>query len=100
MSFSTIAATRQKEMKASMALEATSTRVAVEPEPAATVVEPGLEKCIRKLASTAFGQNPLSASARLAVGLGLKGVLPCAGVGRPYGCAPSELLPVRVPRSR
>src|SRR6266568_5035717 len=74
MSFSTIAATRQKEMKASMALDATNTRAeGVMP----LELEPSCEACIG-LGRTSARALP-SAFARLAVGLGLKGVLPCAG---------------------
>jgi len=47
-----------------------------------------------------FADALLSTSARLAVGLGLKGVLPFTGWAGLNGFAPSELLPVRVPRSR
>src|SRR5947208_8277609 len=74
MSFSTMAATRQKEMKASMALDATNTRVeGVMP----LELELSCETCIG-LGRTSARALP-SAFARLAVGLGLKGVLPCAG---------------------
>src|SRR4051812_30967824 len=73
MSLSTIAATRQKEMKASMALVATNTRVEefpIEDFSADDAIESGPHDSRAQL---------LSASTRLAVGLGLKGVLPCAG---------------------
>src|SRR5881397_1924266 len=74
MSFSTMAATRQKEMNASMALEATSTRVDGD---IFLESELSCEACI-SLGWTAARALP-SAFTRLAVGLGLKGVLPCAG---------------------
>src|SRR5713101_694111 len=73
MSLSTIAATRQKEIKASMALDATNTRAAVLP-PGDAPFENCIDLARRKGASVL-----LSASARLAVGLGLKGVLPSTG---------------------
>src|SRR3954466_2669879 len=60
-------------MKASMALVATNTRVEefpIEGFSADDAIESG---------SHGSRAQPLSASTRLAVGLGLKGVLPCAG---------------------
>src|SRR6266568_411441 len=109
MSFSTIAATRQKEMKASMALDATNTRAeGVMP----LELEPSCEACIG-LGRTSARALP-SAFARLAVGLGLKGVLPCAGwagltdsprrnsapQNAKTGRSRDPDIPLRVPRSR
>src|SRR6266702_623747 len=76
MSLSTTAATRQKEINASMALDATSTRAAG--WLSACPWEFSSEDCIR-FGAFKFANALLSASARLADGLGLKGVLPCAG---------------------
>src|ERR1041384_495106 len=91
-----MAATRQKEMNASIALEATRTRVAVERRAATLGCE--FEDCILDSAGLSakspFCVCEVSCRARTER---------CPTVcrwGRPYGYAPSELLPPRAPRSR
>jgi hypothetical protein len=74
MSLSTIAATRQKEMNASIALDATKTRAA-----GLELKLPEFLDCISLARPDRCWNVLLSASARLAVGLGLKGVLPYTG---------------------
>src|ERR1043166_3913515 len=74
MSLSTMAATRQKEINASMALDATRTRAA---EWELNV--PEFLDCISSARPDRCWSVLLSTSAKLAVGLGLKGVLLRAG---------------------
>jgi hypothetical protein len=94
MSLSTIAATRQKEMNASMALDATRTRAAgLEP------IIPEFLDCI-SLARPNLQSVLLSTSARLAVGLGLKGVLPRAAWAGLTDSPRRNSVPERQHRSR
>src|SRR5205809_1374329 len=88
MSLSTMAATRQNEINASMALDATRTRAAgLEPR------FPEFLNCISLARPDTCWNVLLSTSARLAVGLGLKGVLLRAGWAGLADSPPSEFLP-------
>ena len=91
-----MAATRQKDMNASIALVATRTRAptfaagngGVVAEDVREFIEAGQPKWLKM---------PLSTSARLAVGLGLKGVLPRAGWAGLTDSPRRKLLPVAGP---